>query len=151
MPFPLPVLLLGVTALARLLGLVAVPALDSWHDAARVGLAALYLLTASGRLVPRVRQDLERMVPARLPRPDLLVAGTGILEAAGAIGLLVPATAPAAAICLGLLTLAMTPANVSAARRALPFGGKPATPIGRRLAEQALYVGALVVAVWLPY
>ena len=150
MPFPLPVLLLGVTALARLLGLLTVPALDSWHDAARVGLAALYLLTASGRIIPRVRQDLERMVPARLPRPDLLVAGTGILEAAGAIGLLIPATAPAAAICLGLLTLAMTPANISAARRDLPFGGKPVTPVGRRLAEQALYLGALAVVVWLP-
>ncbi|GHH77164.1 DoxX family protein [Promicromonospora soli] len=151
MPFPLPVLLLGVTALARLLGLLAVPALDSWHDAARVGLAALYLLTASGRIIPRVRQDLERMVPAGLPRPDLLVAGTGMLEAAGAIGLLIPATAPAAAICLGLLTVAMTPANISAARRDLPFGGKPATPVGRRVAEQALYVGALAVVVWLPY
>src|SRR5215216_5013269 len=98
MPLPLPVLLLVVTALARLLGLAAVPALDSWHDGARVGLAALYLVTASGRIIPRVRQDLERMVPPRLPRPDLLVAGSGILEVAGAIGLLVPATAPAAAV-----------------------------------------------------
>lgn len=151
MPVPLPVILLGVTALARLLGVVGVPALDSWHDAARVGVAVLFLLTASGRIVPRVRQDLERMVPPGLPRPDLLVAGTGILEVAGAIGLLVPATAPAAAICLGLLTLALTPANISAARRGVLFGGKPATPIGRRLAEQALYVAALAAIVWLPY
>lgn len=151
MPVPLPVLLLGVTAVARLLGLVAVPALDSWHDAARVGAAAVYLLAASGRLIPRVRQDLERMVPPGLPRPDLLVAGTGVLELAGAVGLLVPATAPAAAICLGLLTLAMTPANVSAARRGVLFGGRPATPVGRRLAEQALYLAALAAVVWLPF
>jgi uncharacterized membrane protein len=151
MPFPLPVLLLGVTAVARLLGLVAVPSLDSWHDAVRVGLAATFLLTASGRIIPRVRQDLERMVPPGLPRPDVLVAGTGILEVAGAIGLLVPATAPAAAICLGLLTLAMTPANISAARRGVLFGGKPATPVGRRLAEQALYLAALAAVVWLPF
>jgi uncharacterized membrane protein len=149
-PVPLPVLLLGVTVVARLAGLV-VPALDSWHDAVRVGLAVVYLLAASGRLIPRVRQDLARMVPPGLPRPDLLVAGTGVLELAGAIGLLVPATAPAAAVCLGLLTLAMTPANVSASRRGLTLGGKPVTPIGRRLVEQVLYVGACAVVVWLPY
>lgn len=151
MPVPLPVLLLAVTALARLLGLLAVPALDSWHDAARVGVAGVYLLASTGRLIPHVRQDLVRMVPPGLPRPDLLVAGTGVLELAGAIGLLVPATAPAAAICLGLLTLAMTPANVSAARRGVLFGGKPATPVGRRLAEQALYLAALASIVWLPF
>ena len=151
MPVPLPVLLLGVTAVARLLGTVAVPALDSWHDAARVGAAAIYLLAASGRLIPRVRQDLERMVPPSLRRPDLLVAGTGALELLGGVGLLVPATAPAAAICLGLLTLAMTPANVSAARRGILFGGSPATPVGRRLAEQALYLAALAAVVWLPF
>ncbi|MFD6447025.1 DoxX family protein [Promicromonospora sp. NPDC060204] len=151
MPVPLPVLLLAVTALARLLGLLAVPALGSWHDAARVGVAAAYLLASSGRLIPHVRQDLVRMVPPGLPRPGLLVAGTGVLELAGAIGLLVPATASAAAICLGLLTLAMTPANVSAARRGVLFGGKPATPVGRRLAEQALYLAALASIVWLPF
>ncbi|GAB3167669.1 hypothetical protein GCM10027059_29040 [Myceligenerans halotolerans] len=150
MPVPLPVILIAITVVARLVGL-AVPALDSWHDALRVGLAAVYLLASSGRLIPRVRQDLERMVPPGLPRPDLLVAGTGILEVAGAIGLLVPATAPAAAICLGLLTLALTPANISAARRGVLFGGKPATPIGRRLVEQALYVGACAAVVWLPF
>ncbi|MFI8523788.1 DoxX family protein [Promicromonospora sukumoe] len=151
MPVPLPVLLITVTALARLLGLLAVPALDSWHDAARVGVAAVYLLAASGRLIPRVRADLVRMVPPGLPRPDLLVAGTGVLELAGAIGLLVPTTASAAAICLGLLTLAMTPANISAARRGVLFGGRPPTPVGRRLAEQALYLAALSAIVWLPF
>ncbi|MBO0610282.1 DoxX family protein [Myceligenerans salitolerans] len=150
MPVPLPVILLVVTLAARAAGMV-VPALDSWHDALRIGLAAVYLLAASGRAVPRVRHALERMVPPGLPRPDLLVAGTGILEAAGAIGLLVPATASAAAVCLGLLTLAMTPANISAARRGLELGGKPVTPVGRRLVEQALYVGACAAVVWLPY
>jgi uncharacterized membrane protein len=150
MPVPLPVLLIGITALARLVGL-AVPALDTWHDATRIGIAAVYLIAASGRLIPHVRRDLVRMVPPGLPRPDLLVAGTGVLELAGAIGLLVPATAPAAAICLGLLTLAMTPANISAARRGVLFDGKPPTPVGRRLAEQVLYLAALAAVVWLPY
>ncbi len=70
------------------------------------------------------------MVPPRLPRPDLLVTVTGVLELVGAVGLLVPATARLAAAGLGLLMLAMFPANVSAARRRLTLAGRPVTPLG---------------------
>ena len=143
---PLIALVVGFVG-ARLLGFAGVDALDAWHPALRVGLAALFLVTTSAHFVPKMRRDLQAMVPPALPHPALLVTVTGLLELAGAIGLLVPATATLAAACLALLMLAMFPANVSAARRKVPFGGRPATPLGIRTAEQVLYVGAAVAIV----
>ncbi|MEJ3742058.1 DoxX family protein [Actinomycetes bacterium KLBMP 9797] len=129
---------------ARVVGLAGVDAVDGWQPALRVGLALMFLLTGSAHFAPKMRRDLIAMVPPRLPRPDLLVTVTGVLEFAGAVGLLIPATAPWAAAALGLLMIAMFPANVSAARRKVPFGGRPATPLGIRTAEQVLFVGVTV-------
>src|SRR5439155_25147146 len=70
------------------------------------------------------RGDLIAMVPPVFPRPDLLLTLTGVLEFAGAVGLLVPATARLAAGCLAALLLVMFPANVYAARRQLTIGGQ---------------------------
>ncbi|MBD5787669.1 DoxX family protein [Cellulosimicrobium terreum] len=147
---PLPLVLLVVTAVTRGLGALGVDVLDDWRTALCCGLAALFLVTASGRLVPHVRHDLEAMVPARLPAPALLVAVTGALEALGAVGLLVPATSNLAAGCLALLLVAMTPANVWAARQGASLAGRPVTPVGRRMAEQVLYLLACVAVAWLP-
>jgi uncharacterized membrane protein len=142
---PLAVLLI-VTSLVRLLGFLGVDALDSWQVAVRGGLAAMFTLTALAHFVPGMRNDLIAMVPPALPRPDLLVTVTGVLEFAGAAGLLIPATARAAAICLGLLMLVMFPANVSAARRGLTLRGKPVSGLVRRSAEQIVYLAAAVIA-----
>jgi uncharacterized membrane protein len=132
---------------ARTVGWAGVDALDGWHPALRVGLATLFLITTLAHFVPAMRRDLVAMVPPALPHPALLVTVTGLLELAGAVGLLVPATATLAAACLALLMLALFPANVSAARRRLTLNGKPVTPIGIRTAEQVLYVGAAVAIV----
>ncbi|MCW6004567.1 DoxX family protein [Micromonospora sp. CPCC 205371] len=140
---PLIALVAG-SALARIAGFAGVDALDGWQPALRVGLALMFLLTGYAHFAPKMRGDLIAMVPPALPRPDLLVTATGVLEIAGAIGLLIPATAPWAAAGLALLMLAMFPANVSAARRKVPFGGRRATPLGPRTAEQVLFVGAAV-------
>jgi hypothetical protein len=40
----------------------------------------------------------------------------------------------------------MVPANYSAARRGIPLAGKPATPLGIRTAEQALFITLCVLA-----
>ncbi|MEV4758028.1 DoxX family protein [Micromonospora sp. NPDC049559] len=141
---PLIALVAGFVA-ARLAGLAGVAALDGWHPALRVGLALMFLVTASAHFV-KLRADLVAMVPPALPRPELLVTVTGLLELAGAVGLLIPATSRWAAAGLALLLLAMFPANVSAARRGLTLGGRPVTPIGRRTVEQVCYL-ALAVAV----
>lgn len=137
---PLIALVAG-TAAARLAGLLGVDALDGWHPALRIGLALMFLLTASAHFLSR-RADLIAMVPPRLPRPDLLVTLTGVFELAGALGLLLPATARAAAAGLALLMLAMFPANVSAARRGLTLAGRPVTPVGVRTALQVIFVAA---------
>ncbi|MGW9192753.1 DoxX family protein [Micromonospora chersina] len=143
---PLIALVAG-TAAARLAGLLGVDALDGWHPALRVGLALMFLLTASAHFLSR-RADLIAMVPPWLPRADLLVTLTGVLELAGALGLLMPATARAAAAGLALLMLAMFPANVSAARRGLRLAGRPVTPVGVRTALQVVFVAAALAVVF---
>jgi uncharacterized membrane protein len=138
---PLITLIVG-TALARLLGLLGVDALDAWPPALRVGLALMFVLTGLAHFGLGRRAGLIAMVPPRLPRPDLLVTVTGILELAGAVGLLIPGTARLAAACLAVLMLLMFPANVSAARRQLNLAGRPATPLTARIPMQVLFVAA---------
>jgi len=132
------------TGLARLVGLVGVDALDGWWPALRVGLALMFVLTGLAHFGLGRRADLIAMVPPRLPRPDLLVTITGVLELAGAAGLLLPVTAKLAAACLALLMILMFPANVSAARRNLRLAGRPATPLTARIPMQIIFVGAAV-------
>ncbi|MGW6457310.1 DoxX family membrane protein [Streptomyces sp. NPDC055078] len=134
---PLIALVVGFLA-ARLTGLLGVEALDSWQPALRVGLAVMFLLTGLSHFHPKMRADIIGMVPPSLPRPELLVNITGSLELAGAVGLLIPATAPWAAGGLILLLIAMYPANVSAARRQVAQGD----PLGPRTAVQLALIGA---------
>ncbi|WFE50313.1 DoxX family membrane protein [Micromonospora sp. WMMD1155] len=146
---PLIALLVGMT-LARLAGLAGVSALDGWHPALRVGLAAMFTLTAVAHFAGERRADLIAMVPPRLPRPGVLVTLTGVLELVGAVGLLVPATARVAAAGLALLMLAMFPANVSAAHRRLTLAGRPVTPLGQRTALQLVFVAAAAAILFGP-
>ncbi|GAA2308223.1 hypothetical protein GCM10009853_077060 [Glycomyces scopariae] len=138
--------LTAATLIARLAGLLGADALDDWQLCLRIGLAAMFALTGAVHFAPKFRDDMVRMVPPRLPAPAALVALTGVLELAGAAGLLVPTTAPAAAVCLALLLAAMFPANYSAAKRGVPLAGKPATPLGIRTAEQVLFIALCVLA-----
>ncbi|MBU2662910.1 DoxX family protein [Actinoplanes bogorensis] len=135
---PLIALIAG-SVLARLVGLLGVDALDGWWPALRVGLALMFVLTGLAHFGLGRREGLIAMVPPSLPNPALLVTVTGVLELAGAAGLLLPATARLAAACLALLMLLMFPANVSAARRHLPV-----TPLSARIPMQVLFIGAAV-------
>jgi uncharacterized membrane protein len=87
-----------------------------------------------------MRKDLIAMVPPGLPRPDLLVFFTGVLELAGAIGLLFEPTRYWAACGLILLMATMLPANVSAARRGVHLRGRPPTPLWVRVPMQGLFM-----------
>lgn len=114
-----------------------------WWAALRTALAAMFLLTASAHWGKR-RDDLIRMVPEALPRPDLLVTITGICEMLGAIGLFISRVAPVAALGLTLLLIALSPANVRAARQAITFGGRPATPLPVRTVIQIVFLTATI-------
>ena len=136
-------LVLG-TLTARGLGLLDVDYVDTWPEAIAVGLAAMFVLTGVAHFVNPLRRDMIAIVPPRLPAPGALVTITGVLELAGAIGLLYPPTRVAAAVCLFLLMLAMFPANVYAAR--MPDPPKSMTArLGVRTAEEAVYLAAAVI------
>ena len=110
--------------------------------AVRIGLAAMFLLTASAHFTP-MKRDLAAMIPPPLTGAMWLIYLTGVLEVAGAIGLLIPATQFLAAICLIVMLVAMFPANVYAATHAVTLSGKPATPLVPRTLMQILWIALL--------
>jgi uncharacterized membrane protein len=134
---PVPIAFAVGMAGTALLGAIGVPGLGTWQSWLTGGLVLMFLMGAIGRLIPNVRQQLYAMVPPALPRPELIVAATGVLETAGALGLLVPATHRLAAICLALLLIAVFPANVHAAR-----GIRSSSPLLPRTVEQLVFLGA---------
>jgi len=109
-------------------------------------LSAMFLVTASAHWGKR-RNDLIRMVPVALPRPDLLVTFTGVCEMLGAVGLLISRVAPAAALGLTLLLIAIFPANIRAARQALTIGGRPATSLPARAFIQIVFLTATIAVI----
>ncbi|SCL61498.1 Uncharacterized membrane protein [Micromonospora citrea] len=138
--------LTGGFIVLRLIGLVGVDALDAWQPALRGALALMFVFTGVPHFLSSWRRDFVAMIPPAIPHPALLVTLTGVLELAGAAGLLFPPTAPYAAIGLAVLMLAMFPANVSAARRGLTLAGKPVTPLPTRTVLQVLFIAAAVAA-----
>ena len=99
--------LLAASMAARLSGWLGVGYVDTWVKAIAVGLAAMFVLTGVAHFAPPLRSSLIAIVPQRLRAPGLLVSITGVLELLGAVGLLIPTTRAAAAVCLLLLMLAM--------------------------------------------
>lgn len=139
-----PLIVLGTIFLLLVLPL-------GWWTALRIALATMFLLTATAHWGKR-RADLIRMVPAGLPRPDLLVTITGFCEIFGAVGLLIPRVALVAALGLTLLLIALFPANIRAARQAITIGGRPVTPLPARTIIQIVFliatIGVIVGAKW---
>jgi uncharacterized membrane protein len=118
-----------------------------WWTALRVALTAMFLLTASAHWGKR-RDDLIRMVPAALPRPDLLVTVTGICEILRAVGLLISRVAPVAALGLTSLLIALFPVNVRATRQAIAIGGRPATPLPARAVIEIVFLTATIAVIF---
>ena len=117
------------------------PVSYGWWTSLRLALAGMFLLTASAHWGRR-RADLIRMVPSAFARPDILVTVTGILEICGALGLLVPALAPYAALGLTLMLIAVFPANVNAARRELKIAGRQVESLVPRTLLQCVFLVA---------
>jgi uncharacterized membrane protein len=136
--------LLAGSIVARIVGWLGVAYVDSWIKAIAVGLAAMFVLTGVAHFVAPLRGDLIAIVPPQLPAPGLLVSITGVLEFLGAVGLLVPVTRVAAAVGLLLLMVAMSPANIYAARMPNPPKSMT-TQLPLRTAEEIVYLAAAVV------
>jgi uncharacterized membrane protein len=133
------VVLFSALFLFKLLGVAGVEFFAGWLESARVALATMFLFTSISHFAP-MKKDLIAMVPPALPRPDLLVAFTGVAELAGAAGLLFLRTRFWAAWGLIALLALMLPANVSAARRGALLRGKPATALWLRVPMQILFI-----------
>ncbi|MRH92687.1 hypothetical protein GFY24_35605 [Nocardia sp. SYP-A9097] len=137
------VVLAAVTGLTRLIGWLAGPDwLDSWPHTTALGLAAMFALTAGAHFVQPKRGELIAMVPPAFPNAAAMVTLTGALEAAGALGLLIPPFPRVAAICLFLLLLIMFPANVRAAKEHI---GVQTMPLALRSVVQVVFLGACAV------
>jgi uncharacterized membrane protein len=78
-------------------------------------------------------------------RPQLVLL-TGVMELAGALGLLLPAFTRAAAFCLALLMIAIFPANVYAANQYVGGLHMPSVPV--RTAMQVAYIWLLLMVGW---
>jgi len=139
-PFVVLVLLF---VLFNILGHFQIPAAFGWWTSLRLALAGMFFLTASAHWGKR-RPDLIRMVPPALPRPDLVVTATGIMEVLGAIGLTLPKASPYAALGLAAMLLAVFPANIHAAREHLAIAGRPVEALLPRTLLQIMFLAATV-------
>jgi uncharacterized membrane protein len=143
---PLYVLLAATAALLVLGALTGRSPATSWPTALRLGLAAMFVVTGASHFVG-LRADLIAIVPPALPAPGLLVTVTGVLELAGAAGLLWRRTAAWSAAGLAALLVALFPANVYAAMADVPLAGEPPTALPLRTLLQVVFVAA-ALAVW---
>jgi uncharacterized membrane protein len=78
-------------------------------------------------------------------RPQLVVL-TGVLEFAGAVGLLLPAFTRVTSACLAVFMIAIFPANVSAAGQTVGGLQMPSVPV--RLTMQVVYILLLLIGGW---
>ena len=113
-----------------------------WRDAARIGIAVLFLFTAASHFSP-LGKDMAKMIPPPLTGAMWVIYLTGVLEAAGAIGLLLPRFRRTAAWCLLALLVAMFPANIYAALNGVELGGKSASPLWWRAPLQLFWMATL--------
>ena len=138
-----PVFILVISSvLLRGIGWLGVKWLASWREAGCAGLAIMFLFTGATHFSD-LQHDYAAMIPDPLPGDLWVIYLTGVLQIAGAVGLLVPRFRRIAGICLAILLVAMFPANVNAALNGIPFRGEPPTGLWLRLPIQVLFIGAI--------
>jgi uncharacterized membrane protein len=116
-----------------------------WKQQALRVIVALPLL-ASGPLHFIRTALLATIIPPFFPYRPQLVLLTGVLELAGAIGLLLPRFTRLASLCLAVLMIAIFPANVYGANQTV--GGLHLPGVRVRLAMQIIYILLLLIAGW---
>ena len=128
-----------VLFLSTLVARIFVP----WRDGFRIGLAVMFIFTAASHFAPSISRDLAAMIPPPLTGAMWVIYITGVLEIAGAVGLLTRRYRRMAAICLVLLLIALFPANVYAALAGVPLRGEAATPLWLRTPIQLFWIALL--------
>ncbi len=109
-------------------------------------LAAAVPLVGSGLLHLARPAMFVALLPPPFPRQAWLIVATGIPELLGAAGLFVPRTRKTAAVCLALLMIAITPANIYIAGQTVSGIAMPSIPV--RTTMQAVYILLLLAAGW---
>ena len=110
-----------------------------WRDAARVGVAAMLLFTGASHFSP-LQYDLAAMIPPPFTGALWLIYVTGLLEIAGAVGLLTRRFRRAAAWGVIALLVALFPANAYAAIAGVPLNGAAPTPLLVRTPLQLFWI-----------
>src|SRR5699024_3375473 len=105
------------SGMARLLGLTGIGYLNTWPKALAIGLAAMFLLTASAHSTQPRRAGLIAIIRPKLPHPALLVTTTRVLAVLGVVRLVISPYRPVGVLTLTALVLAalmvdMFPAHV---------------------------------------
>jgi uncharacterized membrane protein len=116
-----------------------------WRQWVLRGILALPLL-ASGPLHFTSTALFATIIPPFFPYRPQLVLLTGVLELAGAIGILLPRFTRLASACLAILMIAIFPANVYGANQTVGGLHLPSVPV--RLAMQVIYIVLLLMAGW---
>ena len=127
----------------RFAGFVGVRRLAYWPHTMRLGLVVMFLFTGATHFTA-MKYDYAAMIPPPFTGELWIIAATGALEIAGAVGLMVRTTRRTAAICLAILLIALFPANIYAARYGVPFRGEPPTQLWLRALIQLVFL----LAVW---
>jgi uncharacterized membrane protein len=87
----------------------------------RVSLALLFFITGLGHFVKT--DEMVQMLPPWVPMRMPLIYVTGVLEWAGALGLLLPRVSRVAGMCLLAFLVVVFPANIYAAVNRVAMGG----------------------------
>jgi uncharacterized membrane protein len=115
-----------------------------WQRPLAHGMAAMFLIAASGHFIEPLRSGLIATVPPIIPLPDLVVSATGVVEIVFAVALLLPFSRRLAGTAAVLYLLAVFPANVLAAT-AVDHPDAPSTPLLLRTVIQVVFLAASVV------
>jgi uncharacterized membrane protein len=126
--------MIAVVILGILLGtFLVLSAIDRlWRPVAtktrgRISLAAVFAFTAVGHFL--LTDKMAAMLPEWVPLRTAIVSGTGVLEFAGAAGLLIPRLSRTTGICFVAFLILVFPANVYAALQHVDIGGHAAGPV----------------------
>lgn len=112
----------------------------------KLGLGFVFVWFLVGGVAHFALTELEmRMVPSWVPWPRATVLATGVMELAGALGLLWLPSRRAAGWGLALLTIAVTPANLYMLEHAADF---PTVPYWALVARLPLQVALLALIIW---